>query len=149
MDNNNVNNDQETQKIRINKIQKYAYATWWLIPRHTSLEEKTTRRPSKIKKDIGGKESTPSKNYDDNVISFVYSEQPYACDAHEYCPMRFSDKTKQQAHDVRCHGLILSPPDRYRCRSCLRTNRKSMFSTKEAYWKHMMNPGVSRKSVTR
>ena len=77
------------------------------------------------------------KENDITTISFVYGDEPIGCLLHQNCPMRFQSEDMRLKHYRESRGLQITL---YQCRSCLRSNRRMLFPTKDELIRHKRNP---------
>lgn len=125
------------------------YVVCWMRPRKIS----TTRRLSSVF--VAKRNNNENKNDDDlnknvNMIRFSYGQQPFACRKVNDCPMRFHDESSQLVHEKYGHNntMMTSQTSKimfYRCHSCMKSNRRVQFSTKEELLNHHMNPEINQR----
>ena len=81
---------------------------------------------------------------DRTVVSFVYGDEPMACQIHKDCPMRFHDEETRMKHYEDSEAAALPPKivKAYQCLSCLRANKTVVFQTKKELIEHKTNPNA-------
>ena len=87
---------------------------------------------------------------DQNIVSFVYGNEPMACEVHDNCPMRFRDeearvKHYEEADALKMEVVVEEKSDdvkMFQCLSCARANKTVLFHTKRELNDHKTNPRV-------
>ena len=100
-------------------------------PAHSRIETVKESKPN-------GRPIIRRKTTTENTTTFVYGNQPFGCEKHQGCPMRFNDKAMQQLH----YNNFIRSSSKHFCYSCLRSDRVVSFTTKRELVDHMVNPNI-------